>query len=216
MTKDYVLHPLLSGPSAITTLTANLTANLVRNLWTHSVIMCGHFPEGVQTYEKESIDGVTRGDWCLRQMLGSANISGNRLLHLMTGNLSFQIEHHLFPDLPSNRYQEIAPKVQQLFERYGLTYVSGPMSSRSARRGRRFSGSRRQTTSCARRRRRLSRRALTSSSSARRPRSTPPRRSPRTEGRRFRLGKPSVRPEVRPSMGSGVDARVPAGQDQRR
>jgi NADPH-dependent stearoyl-CoA 9-desaturase len=45
----------------------------------------------------------------------------------MTGNLSFQIEHHLFPDLPSNRYQEIAPKVQELFERYGLTYVSGPM-----------------------------------------------------------------------------------------
>ena len=32
-------------------------------------------------------------------------------MHLMTGNLSFQIEHHLFPDLPSNRYQEIAPKV---------------------------------------------------------------------------------------------------------
>ena len=31
MTKDYVLHPLLSGPSAVTTLTANLTANLVRN-----------------------------------------------------------------------------------------------------------------------------------------------------------------------------------------
>ncbi|MDT4999105.1 MAG: NADPH-dependent stearoyl-CoA 9-desaturase, partial [Mycobacterium sp.] len=95
--------------------------------WTHSVIMCGHFPEGVQTYEKKSIDGETRGDWYLRQMLGSANISGNRLLHFMTGNLSFQIEHHLFPDLPSNRYQEIAPKVQDLFERYGLTYVSGPM-----------------------------------------------------------------------------------------
>jgi linoleoyl-CoA desaturase len=127
MTKDYVLHPLLSGPSAVTTLTANLTANLVRNLWTHSVIMCGHFPEGVQTYEKKSIDGETRGDWYLRQMLGSANISGNRFLHFMTGNLSFQIEHHLFPDLPSNRYQEIAPKVQDLFERYGLTYVSGPM-----------------------------------------------------------------------------------------
>src|ERR1700727_68234 len=126
-TRDYLLHPLLSGPSAVTTLTANLTANLVRNLWTHSVIMCGHFPEGVQTYEKKSIDGETRGEWYLRQMLGSANISGNRLLHFMTGNLSFQIEHHLFPDLPSNRYQDIAPKVQDLFERYGLTYVSGPM-----------------------------------------------------------------------------------------
>lgn len=125
--KDYVLHPLLSGPSAFTTFTANLTANLIRNLWTHSVIMCGHFPDGVQTYEKTSIDGETRGQWYLRQMLGSANISGGQWLHFMTGNLSFQIEHHLFPDLPSNRYQEIAPKVAELFERYGLTYTSGPL-----------------------------------------------------------------------------------------
>ncbi|HTQ19788.1 acyl-CoA desaturase [Mycobacterium sp.] len=125
--KDYVLHPLLSGPSALTTFTANLTANLIRNLWTHSVIMCGHFPDGVQTYEKTSIDGETRGQWYLRQMLGSANISGGPWLHFMTGNLSFQIEHHLFPDLPSNRYQEIAPKVAELFGRYGLTYTSGPL-----------------------------------------------------------------------------------------
>jgi NADPH-dependent stearoyl-CoA 9-desaturase len=125
--RDYVLHPLLSGPSAVTTVTANLTANLARNLWTHSVIMCGHFPEGVQTYEKSSIVGETRGQWYLRQMLGSANISGNAFMHFMTGNLSFQIEHHLYPDLPSNRYQEIAPKVQELFERYGLTYTTGPL-----------------------------------------------------------------------------------------
>jgi NADPH-dependent stearoyl-CoA 9-desaturase len=125
--RDYVVHPLLSGPSAVPTFAANLTANLVRNVWTHSVIMCGHFPYGVQTFEKTSIEGETRGEWYLRQMLGAANISGGPLLHLMTGNLSFQVEHHLFPDLPSNRYQEIAPKVQELFERYGLTYVTGPM-----------------------------------------------------------------------------------------
>jgi NADPH-dependent stearoyl-CoA 9-desaturase len=126
-TRDYLLHPLLSGPSALSTLTANLTANLVRNWWTHSVIMCGHFPEGVETFEKKSIEGETRGQWYLRQMLGSANISGGPLLHFMTGNLSFQIEHHLFPDLPSNRYQEIAPRIQDLFERYGLTYTTGSM-----------------------------------------------------------------------------------------
>ncbi|HZJ06964.1 MAG TPA: acyl-CoA desaturase, partial [Nocardioidaceae bacterium] len=99
-TRDYVLHPVLSGPSAPTTLGANLTANLARNLWTHSVIMCGHFPEGVETFEKTSIEGETRGEWYLRQMLGAANIEGSPFLHLMTGNLSFQIEHHLFPDLP--------------------------------------------------------------------------------------------------------------------
>jgi NADPH-dependent stearoyl-CoA 9-desaturase len=127
MTKDYVVHPLLSGLSAPTTLAANAVANLVRNLWSHSVIMCGHFPEGVETFEKKSIKGETRGEWYLRQMLGSANIEGGPLTHLMAGNLSFQIEHHLYPDLPSNRYQEIAPKVQELFERYGLTYTTGSL-----------------------------------------------------------------------------------------
>ena len=126
-TRDYVAHPVLSGVSAPTTLGANLAANLVRNLWTHSVIMCGHFPDGVETFEKTSIDGETRGEWYLRQMLGAANITGSRLLHLMAGNLSFQIEHHLFPDLPSNRYQEIAPEIQELFERNGLTYTSGSL-----------------------------------------------------------------------------------------
>jgi NADPH-dependent stearoyl-CoA 9-desaturase len=127
MTKDYVVHPLLSGPSFLSTLGANFTANLIRNLWTHSVIMCGHFPEGVETFEKRSIEGETRGEWYLRQMLGSANISGSQALHFMTGNLSHQIEHHLFPDLPSNRYAEVAPKVRALFEKYDLTYTTGSL-----------------------------------------------------------------------------------------
>ncbi|MEV1145997.1 acyl-CoA desaturase [Micromonospora sp. NPDC049799] len=125
--KDYVIHPLLSGPSFLSTLAATFTANLLRNLWSHSVIMCGHFPEGVETFSRTSIEGETRGEWYLRQMLGSANISGSRLMHIMTGNLSFQIEHHLFPDLPSNRYQEIAPEVRALFDRYGLKYVTGSL-----------------------------------------------------------------------------------------
>ena len=130
------------------TLAANFTANLVRNLWSHSVIMCGHFPEGVETFERRSIEGETRGEWYLRQMLGSANISGSKAMHFMTGNLSHQIEHHLFPDLPSNRYAEIAPKVQDLFERYGLTYAPARCPGRSPPPGTRSSGSRCRTTSC--------------------------------------------------------------------
>jgi linoleoyl-CoA desaturase len=132
VTKDYVVHPLLSGLAAPTTIAANLTANVVRNLWSHSVIMCGHFPEGVETFEKSSIDGETKGEWYLRQMLGAANISGSGVMHILTGNLSHQIEHHLFPDLPSNRYAEIAPKVRDLFERYGLTYHSAPLPTQVA------------------------------------------------------------------------------------
>jgi NADPH-dependent stearoyl-CoA 9-desaturase len=60
-------------------------------------------------------------------MLGSANLEGSPLLHLMTGNLSHQIEHHLFPDMPSNRYAQVAPKIRDLCRRYGLPYHAGPM-----------------------------------------------------------------------------------------
>lgn len=126
-TKDYVVHPALSLPtgSARTTLTANLVANLVRNVWTNTVIICGHFPPGISTFEKTSIEGETRGEWYLRQMLGSGNISGTKAMHVMTGNLSHQVEHHLFPDMPSNRYGEIAPRIRELMERHDLPYVTG-------------------------------------------------------------------------------------------
>ena len=56
--RDYVLHPLMSLPTGSfrSTVTANLVANLVRNVWSHSVIMCGHFPEGVETFEVDDLD----------------------------------------------------------------------------------------------------------------------------------------------------------------
>ncbi|WP_166135059.1 fatty acid desaturase family protein [Nocardioides ochotonae] len=132
-TKDYVVLPALSGRHWRATLTATVTANVLRNVWSHSVIMCGHFPEGVEAFEMEQLDpDETRGEWYLRQMLGSANISGPPLVHLMTGNLSHQIEHHVFPDLPSNRYAEIAPRMRDLFERYGLSYNVRPLPQQVA------------------------------------------------------------------------------------
>ena len=131
--RDYLLWPLLSGPSAPTTLVANVIANGIRNVWSHSVIMCGHFPEGVETFELAAVpEKETRGEWYLRQMLGSANISGPKALHIASGNLSHQIEHHLWPDLPSNRYAEVAPKVRALFDKYGLSYNTRPMPQQVA------------------------------------------------------------------------------------
>src|SRR3954465_12810283 len=129
-TKDYVVNPALALPfgAFVPTLAANFVANIVRNVWSHSVIMCGHFPEGVETFELESLnENETKGEWYVRQMLGSADISGSPFMHLMTGNLSHQIEHHCFPDLPSNRYGEIAPEVEDLFQRYGLSYNARPL-----------------------------------------------------------------------------------------
>ncbi|GAA1369514.1 acyl-CoA desaturase [Streptomyces beijiangensis] len=127
LTKDYVLFPLFAGPSALPCLLGNLTANTVRNLWTHTIIFCGHFPQGVQTFTEEHIEGETRGEWYLRQVQGSANIEGGPLFHILSGNLGHQIEHHAFPDLPSNRYAEIAPRVREICERYGIPYVTGPL-----------------------------------------------------------------------------------------
>jgi fatty acid desaturase len=124
--KDYVAFPLLTGPAFLSTLSANVTANIIRNLWTNAVIFCGHFPDGAEKFTVAEYETETPAEWYLRQMLGSANFKGGRWLSFMTGNLNYQIEHHLFPDLPSNRYAEIGKRVQEICERYGISYTTGP------------------------------------------------------------------------------------------
>ncbi len=126
--KDYVLFPALTGPLFLSTLTANATANLVRNIWAYSIIFCGHFPTGVATFTEAECEDESRGHWYVRQMMGSANITGSKLFHILSGNLSHQIEHHLFPDLPARRYPQIAGEVKALCEKYGLPYNSGGLS----------------------------------------------------------------------------------------
>ncbi|HEX5853804.1 MAG TPA: acyl-CoA desaturase [Solirubrobacteraceae bacterium] len=124
--KDYALFPALAGRrGARRALAGNVAANMIRNVWVHTIVFCGHIPEGAETFTEEECLGETRGGWYRRQLLGSCNLEGGRLFHLLSGNLSFQIEHHLFPDLPSNRYAEIAPKVRAVCERHGLPYNSG-------------------------------------------------------------------------------------------
>ena len=109
------------------TLTANFTANIVRNVWSYSIIFCGHFPDQTYTFCEEEVADETRGGFYVRQLLGAANIDGGPLFHLLAGNLSFQVEHHLYPDMPSSRYAEIAPRVRDICRRYGLPYNTGPL-----------------------------------------------------------------------------------------
>ncbi|GEP34527.1 fatty acid desaturase [Nocardioides szechwanensis] len=125
--KDYLLFPALTGPLFPLTFAGNATANLVRNIWAFNIIFCGHFPAGVSTFSQEECEDESRGHWYYRQLLGSANITGSKLFHVMTGNLSHQIEHHLFPDLPARRYPEIAEEVREICERYGIAYNTGPL-----------------------------------------------------------------------------------------
>jgi len=137
--KDYVAFPalaaLIAGRGSLkaskrsfkSTLAANFTANIVRNVWAYSIIFCGHFPDQTFTFSEEEVADETRGGFYVRQLLGSANIDGGPLFHLLAGNLSFQVEHHLYPDMPSSRYAEIAPRVRDICQRYGLPYNTGPL-----------------------------------------------------------------------------------------
>lgn len=123
--KDFVLWPAVSGRSVKHTAAANLLANVARNVWLHTIVFMGHIPDGAETFSEEQTANETRGQWYVRQLTGSCDLTGTRLFHIMTGSLSYQIEHHLFPDIPSCRYPEIAPRVRAVCERYGLPYNSG-------------------------------------------------------------------------------------------
>jgi len=126
--KDYVFFPLLAGPGFFTVFTGNLIANGIRNVWTYTVIFCGHFTTDVETFPKSIVKNETRAHWYVRQVRGSSNLSGGFLLNVMTGNLSHQIEHHLFPDVPANRYVDMAPAVREICARYGQHYNTGSMT----------------------------------------------------------------------------------------
>jgi NADPH-dependent stearoyl-CoA 9-desaturase len=140
--KDYIAFPALAAFAAFvagrgslqsgrrsfkSTLAANFTANIVRNVWSYSIIFCGHFPDQTYTFSQAEVAEETRGGFYVRQLLGAANIDGGPLFHLLAGNLSFQVEHHLYPDMPSSRYAEIAPRVRDICRRYGLPYNTGPL-----------------------------------------------------------------------------------------
>ncbi|WP_369817357.1 fatty acid desaturase [Mycobacterium sp. 852014-52450_SCH5900713] len=110
------------------TLTAAALANVIRNVWAHAIIFCGHFPDQTYTFTQEEVENESRGGWYVRQLLGAANIDGGPLFHIISGNLGYQVEHHLYPDMPSSRYSEIAPQVKEICERYELPYNSGRFS----------------------------------------------------------------------------------------
>ncbi|MEM7182900.1 MAG: acyl-CoA desaturase [Spirochaetota bacterium] len=123
--KDYIFFPLLGGIMAPKIALANGISNVARNLWTHSIIFCGHFTENVQTFQQEESENESLGSFYLRQLKGSSNLDGGKRFHMLTGHLSQQIEHHMFPDIPANRYEEMAPRVQEVCKKYQQHYNTG-------------------------------------------------------------------------------------------
>jgi NADPH-dependent stearoyl-CoA 9-desaturase len=125
--KDYLVFPLLAGPFFLPVLLGNMAANVLRSIWTFVIIFCGHFTADAETFSKDCLRDESRGHWYLRQLRGSSNLSGTRALHVLSGNLSHQIEHHFYPDIPANRYAEIAVEVKAICARYGQHYNTGSL-----------------------------------------------------------------------------------------
>lgn len=125
VSKDYVILPALAGRRWRKVLAANIIAGVLRNLWVHLMIFCGHFPDDTVMFAPEILEQETRAEWYLRQLLAATNVKAGPVMAFSSGNLCYQIEHHIFPDLPSNRYAEISVRVREVCEKYNLPYNSG-------------------------------------------------------------------------------------------
>jgi fatty acid desaturase len=61
-------------------------------------------------------------DYLRKQVLTSRNVRGGRLVDIALGGLNYQIEHHLFPAMPSPNLRKAQPIVQAYCAEIGVSY----------------------------------------------------------------------------------------------
>lgn len=130
LVKEYVLFPLLAlatGYSFFKVLLGNLIADAINNYWIGLTIQATHFTEPLQS--DEAIQH--KGRWYLSQLDSSVNFKGSRRMSVLWGHLNYQIEHHLFPDIPSRHYPDMAKEVKAVCAKYGIQYKCNPSWGRA-------------------------------------------------------------------------------------
>jgi fatty acid desaturase len=130
----FMVIPLLFaplGPWAVASVWANsVGAEALTNLHTFAIITPNHAGDDMHRYDRRVSD---RAEFYVRQVLGSVNFStGGDLRDFLHGFLNYQIEHHLWPDLPPRVYQRIQPRVKAVCEKHGVPYVQEPLHRRVA------------------------------------------------------------------------------------
>ncbi|XP_034501461.1 fatty acid desaturase 3 isoform X4 [Ailuropoda melanoleuca] len=65
-------------------------------------------------------------DWASSQLSATCNVEPSLFIDWFSGHLNFQIEHHLFPTMPRHNYRKVAPLVQALCAKHGLSYEVKP------------------------------------------------------------------------------------------
>ncbi len=72
----------------------------------------------------------TRGDFLNHQIMTGRNVKGGFIIDFFYGGLNYQIEHHLFPNLPRNRLREAREIVRAFCLANSLSYhETGPLRS---------------------------------------------------------------------------------------
>ncbi|MBT3811652.1 MAG: fatty acid desaturase [Gammaproteobacteria bacterium] len=122
----FILLPLLFLPlgnfAAISVLLTSILAEVFTNMHSFLVIVPNHAGDDVMMFENKG-KGKGRGEFFLRQILGSVNYpTGSDLNDFFYGWLNYQIEHHLWPDIPLSQYQHVQPKVVEVCKKHGIPY----------------------------------------------------------------------------------------------
>lgn len=120
----FILIPLLFLPlgtfAAMSVLLNSLLAEAFTNMHTFLVIVPNHAGDDVMMFEEK---GKGRGEFYLRQILGSVNYpTGSDFNDFFYGWLNYQVEHHLWPDIPLSQYQYAQPKVVEVCKKHGIPY----------------------------------------------------------------------------------------------
>lgn len=97
-----------------------LMAEIIANLHSFLVIVPNHSAEDIYCFEEPH---KSQGEFYLRQIMGSVNYNtGSDLIDFGHGWLNYQIEHHLFPNLPLSQYQRMQPIVKEICKKHNLEY----------------------------------------------------------------------------------------------
>jgi len=120
----FVLIPALFFPlgkeAVMTALLITIMAELIANLHSFLVIVPNHSAEDIYRFDEPH---KSQGEFYLRQIMGSVNYNtGSDLIDFGHGWLNYQIEHHLFPNLPLSQYQKMQPIVKDICARHKLEY----------------------------------------------------------------------------------------------
>jgi fatty acid desaturase len=121
---QFVFLPLLFFPLGITAVLnvfiLLLVAEILANLHSFLVIVPNHSAEDIYQF---STPHKTQGEYYLRQIMGSVNYNtGNDLIDFAHGFLNYQVEHHLFPNMPLSSYQQMQPIVKEICKKHNLEY----------------------------------------------------------------------------------------------